>query len=78
MAGKDEVRSRTGPTGNRSRQTKGRGLLGEPVVLTVGRLERYKNVDLIIDAFRALPYSAILFVVGDGPRSFSTGAASRS
>ena len=39
----------------------------EPVVLTVGRLERYKNVDLIIDAFRALPYSAILVVVGDGP-----------
>jgi 1,2-diacylglycerol 3-alpha-glucosyltransferase len=33
----------------------------------VGRLERYKNVDLIIDAFRALPSSAILVVVGDGP-----------
>jgi glycosyltransferase involved in cell wall biosynthesis len=41
--------------------------LREPVVLTVGRLERYKNVDLIIDAFRALPSSAILIVVGDGP-----------
>jgi glycosyltransferase involved in cell wall biosynthesis len=39
----------------------------EPLVLTVGRLERYKNVDLIIDAFRALPSSAILVVVGDGP-----------
>jgi glycosyltransferase involved in cell wall biosynthesis len=39
----------------------------EPVVLTVGRLERYKNVDLIIDAFRALPSSAILVIVGDGP-----------
>lgn len=39
----------------------------EPMVLTVGRLERYKNVDLIIDAFRALPSSAILVVVGDGP-----------
>jgi glycosyltransferase involved in cell wall biosynthesis len=39
---------------------------GEPVVLTVGRLERYKNVDLIIDAFRALPQAAILVVVGDG------------
>jgi glycosyltransferase involved in cell wall biosynthesis len=39
----------------------------EPVVLTVGRLERYKNVDLIIDAFRALPCSAVLVVVGDGP-----------
>jgi glycosyltransferase involved in cell wall biosynthesis len=46
---------------------KDRDLLGEPVVLTVGRLERYKNVDLIIKAFRALPYSAILLVVGDGP-----------
>jgi glycosyltransferase involved in cell wall biosynthesis len=39
----------------------------EPVVLTVGRLERYKNVDLIIDAFRALPSSATLVIVGDGP-----------
>jgi glycosyltransferase involved in cell wall biosynthesis len=39
----------------------------KPVVLTVGRLERYKNVDLIIDAFRALPYPALLVVVGDGP-----------
>lgn len=39
----------------------------EPMVLTVGRLERYKNVDLIIDAFRALQSAAILVVVGDGP-----------
>lgn len=39
----------------------------EPLVLTIGRLERYKNVDLIIDAFRALPSSARLVVVGDGP-----------
>jgi 1,2-diacylglycerol 3-alpha-glucosyltransferase len=38
-----------------------------PVVLTVGRLERYKNVDLIIDAFRALDCPARLIVVGDGP-----------
>lgn len=43
------------------------GMPSEPVVLTVGRLERYKNVDLIIDAFRALPSSAILVIVGDGP-----------
>ena len=42
-------------------------MLDEPVILTVGRLERYKNVDLIIDAFRALPSSAILVIVGDGP-----------
>jgi glycosyltransferase involved in cell wall biosynthesis len=41
--------------------------LDGPMVLTVGRLERYKNVDLIIDAFRALPSSATLVVVGDGP-----------
>lgn len=40
---------------------------GTPVILTVGRLERYKNVDLIIDAFRALPAPATLVVVGDGP-----------
>jgi glycosyltransferase involved in cell wall biosynthesis len=39
----------------------------EPIVLTVGRLERYKNVDLIINAFRALPSSATLVIVGDGP-----------
>jgi glycosyltransferase involved in cell wall biosynthesis len=39
----------------------------EPVLVTVGRLERYKNVDLIIDAFRALPSPATLIVVGDGP-----------
>ena len=38
-----------------------------PVVLTVGRLERYKNVDLVIDAFRALHDEATLVVVGDGP-----------
>jgi glycosyltransferase involved in cell wall biosynthesis len=38
-----------------------------PVVLTVGRLERYKNVDLVIDAFRALRDEAVLVVVGDGP-----------
>jgi 1,2-diacylglycerol 3-alpha-glucosyltransferase len=39
----------------------------EPVVLTVGRLERYKNIDLIIDACRALASSTTLVVVGDGP-----------
>jgi 1,2-diacylglycerol 3-alpha-glucosyltransferase len=42
-------------------------LLDEPVVLAVGRLERYKNVDLIIDAFHRLPSPATLIVVGDGP-----------
>jgi glycosyltransferase involved in cell wall biosynthesis len=44
-----------------------RGMPASPLVLTVGRLERYKNVDLVIDAFRALPTSATLVVVGDGP-----------
>lgn len=38
-----------------------------PVVLTVGRLERYKNIDLIINAFRALPSAATLVIAGDGP-----------
>lgn len=42
-------------------------LQGGKVVLTVGRLERYKNVDLIIEAFRALPSSATLVIVGHGP-----------
>jgi glycosyltransferase involved in cell wall biosynthesis len=44
-----------------------RAMPDEPVVLTVGRLERYKNVDVIIDAFRALPVAASLVIVGDGP-----------
>jgi glycosyltransferase involved in cell wall biosynthesis len=44
-----------------------RDIPDEPVVLTVGRLERYKNVDLIVDAFRALPFAARLVIVGDGP-----------
>lgn len=39
-----------------------------PLVLTIGRLERYKNVDLIIHALAVLPPSAAaLVVVGDGP-----------
>lgn len=45
----------------------GRCTPGKPVVLTVGRLERYKNIDLIISAFRALPSAAALVIVGDGP-----------
>jgi glycosyltransferase involved in cell wall biosynthesis len=40
---------------------------GSRIVLTVGRLERYKNVDLIIKAFRALPSAATLVIVGSGP-----------
>ena len=44
-----------------------RASFDDPVVLTVGRLERYKNVDRIIDAVRALPCQATLVVVGDGP-----------
>ena len=39
----------------------------ERIVLTVGRLERYKNIDLIIDAFRSVPIPATLVVVGEGP-----------
>jgi len=45
----------------------GAGRADRPVLLTVGRLERYKNVDLVIDAFRTLPDEATLVVVGDGP-----------
>lgn len=40
---------------------------GAPVVLTIGRLERYKNVDLIIRAFDGLGSAATLIVAGDGP-----------
>jgi glycosyltransferase involved in cell wall biosynthesis len=39
----------------------------EQVVLAVGRLERYKHVDLIITACRALGPEVTLVVVGDGP-----------
>lgn len=39
----------------------------KPIVLTAGRLERYKNVDLIVQAFWGLPSEARLIVVGDGP-----------
>jgi glycosyltransferase involved in cell wall biosynthesis len=39
----------------------------EPVVLAIGRLERYKNVNLIIKAFGELPGPARLVIVGDGP-----------
>jgi glycosyltransferase involved in cell wall biosynthesis len=41
--------------------------LTEPILLTAGRLERYKNIDLIIDAFGRLPFSASLVIVGEGP-----------
>jgi len=40
---------------------------GLPIVLSVGRIERYKNVDLIIRAFTGLRTEATLVVVGDGP-----------
>jgi glycosyltransferase involved in cell wall biosynthesis len=38
-----------------------------PVLLTVGRLERYKNLDLVIKAFSTLGIAATLVIVGDGP-----------
>ena len=41
--------------------------LVDPTVLVVGRLERYKNVDLVIDAVRHLSFPAGLVVVGQGP-----------
>jgi glycosyltransferase involved in cell wall biosynthesis len=41
--------------------------LGTRLVLVTGRLERYKNVDLVIRAFRGLPSPASLVIVGDGP-----------
>jgi glycosyltransferase involved in cell wall biosynthesis len=39
----------------------------EQVVLAIGRLERYKRMDLIITACRALGAEVTLVVVGDGP-----------
>lgn len=38
-----------------------------PVVLSVGRLERYKRVDRLITAFASLAEPAQLVIVGDGP-----------
>jgi 1,2-diacylglycerol 3-alpha-glucosyltransferase len=40
---------------------------GPQIVLTVGRVERYKNVDLIIRAFSGVRAEATLVIVGDGP-----------
>ena len=39
----------------------------ERMVLTIGRLERYKRVDLVIRACRALGPEVTLVIVGDGP-----------
>lgn len=41
--------------------------LDGPVILSVGRLERYKNVDLVVDAFRSISMDATLVIVGEGP-----------
>lgn len=50
------------------RQRSARGVApAERVVLAVSRLERYKHVDLIITACRALGTEVTLVVVGDGP-----------
>ena len=40
---------------------------GEHIVLAVGRLQRYKNIDLVINAFHALSHHATLVIVGEGP-----------
>ena len=39
---------------------------GAPLLLTVGRLERYKNFDLVIKAFGAMTVDADLVIVGEG------------
>jgi len=65
-----EGKLRVIPNGTDSRQSAARGLTGMPVgpvVLAVGRLERYKHVDLIIWACRALGAAVTLVIVGDGP-----------
>jgi glycosyltransferase involved in cell wall biosynthesis len=41
--------------------------LVSPLVLVVGRLERYKNVDLVVDAFGSISADAELVIVGEGP-----------
>lgn len=40
---------------------------GERMLLFVSRLAREKNVDLLIDALRAVPVTAKLIIAGDGP-----------
>ena len=55
-------------TDHRPAAPRGAGLPSVPrLVLTVGRVERYKNVDLIIRAFSGVRAEAALVVVGDGP-----------
>jgi glycosyltransferase involved in cell wall biosynthesis len=41
--------------------------LASPLVLVVGRLERYKNVDLVVDAFGSIAAEAELVIIGEGP-----------
>jgi glycosyltransferase involved in cell wall biosynthesis len=40
---------------------------GVPTVLSVGRLERYKRIDRLIEAFALLPEPARLVIIGAGP-----------
>ena len=40
---------------------------GGPTVVTVGRLEHYKNVEALIDAAAHLPRDVRVVIVGDGP-----------
>lgn len=49
-----------------------------PVVLSLGRLEHYKRVDRLIDAFRHVHGDAQLVVLGDGPARHDLERAARS
>jgi glycosyltransferase involved in cell wall biosynthesis len=40
---------------------------GGPIILVVGRLERYKGVDRVVDALRWIGANGRVIVVGDGP-----------
>jgi glycosyltransferase involved in cell wall biosynthesis len=44
---------------------------GGKVILHVGRLEKYKNVQIIIESLRFLPKEYRLFIIGEGPFKFT-------
>lgn len=66
LAGGLSAGSGVGPAGGLAGGPAAGSAESKPVVLVVGRLERYKNVDLIIRACRVLGAGVTLVIAGDG------------